>query len=275
MIPRPFLRALLAGAAVALLLVAGWAAWQRFGAGAGVPDSQPRLDVPYVATIEEVVDRMLALAEVGASDHVIDLGCGDGRILVAAARDRGATGFGVDLDPRRIREAEANARTAGVGDKLRFQVQDLFQAPIADADVVAIYLLPEINLRLRPRLLAELRPGARLVSHAFDMGDWRPDRTAEVEGARIYLWIIPARVAGRWTLTDQQGRSATVAIEQSYQRISGTITTAAGTRPLAEAQLAGDRLSFVADAGGGARSFEGRVAGPRIAAADFRMARVD
>jgi SAM-dependent methyltransferase len=198
---------------------------------------------------------MLALAEVGPSDHVIDLGCGDGRIVVAAARSRGATGFGVDIDPARIREAEANARAAGVEDRVRFRLQDLFEAPISDASVVAIYLLPEINLRLRPRLLAELRPGTRVVSHAFDMADWRPDRSTDVEGARLYLWIVPARVAGRWTLTGTGGRSAAIVLEQRYQDVSGNVR---------EAHLSGDRLRFVADLGEGPRVFEGRIAGERI-----------
>lgn len=255
MSPSSFLRALLSGAGFALLIVLAFFAWDRFGPGTGSERARPKLDVPYVATIEEVVDRMLALAEVGASDHVVDLGCGDGRILVAAARTRGATGFGVDIDPARIAEAEANARAAGVTDKVRFRLQDLFEAPISDASVVAIYLLPEINLRLRPRFLSELRPGTRIVSHAFDMGDWRPDRTEQTEGARIFLWIVPARVAGRWTLTGPNGRSAAVTLAQRYQDVSGNVR---------DARLSGDRLRFIADLGNGPHAYEGRVLGDRI-----------
>lgn len=258
-----FLKSLLVGAgsaAVLLLVLSAHRHWQPRPA-TPAPAARPKLDVPYVATLDEVVERMLALAEVGPTDHVADLGCGDGRILIAAARTRGASGYGVDLDPRRIREAERNARRAGVAGRLRFEMRDLFKAPIAEASVVAIYLLPEINLRLRPRLLAELRPGTRIVSHAFDMGDWHPDRTADVEGARIFLWIVPAPVAGRWTLTDETGRRTAITLSQRYQAVSGSVR---------HARLAGDRFSFTADIGGRARSFEGRVAGARIAPLDPR-----
>ena len=276
MISRPFLRALALGIAAALLIVLAWAGYQRWFSPAASGE-RPKLDVPYVATIEEVVDRMLDLAEVGPGDHVIDLGCGDGRILIAATRGRGATGYGVDLDPARIREAEANARAAGVADKVRFEVRDLFATPIADADVIAIYLLPEINLRLRPRFLSQLRPGTRVVSHAFDMGDWAPDRTTEIGTARVYLWIVPADVAGRWTLTDPFGRTADIEIRQRYQQVAGTIATPSGTRTLGEVRLVGDRLRFTADLGGGARVFEGRAVGtgiePTQDGAAWRMSR--
>jgi SAM-dependent methyltransferase len=258
-----FLKSLLVGAgsaAVLLLVLSAHRHWQP-RAGAPATATRPKLDVPYVATLDEVVERMLAVAEVGPADHVVDLGCGDGRILIAAARTRGASGYGVDLDPRRIREAEGSARRAGVGARIRFEVGDLFKAPIADASVVAIYLLPEINLRLRPRLLAELRPGTRIVSHAFDMGDWHPDRTAAVEGARIFLWIVPARVAGRWTLTDETGRRTAVTLAQRYQAVSGSVR---------RARLVGDRFAFTADIGGRPRSFVGRVAGAHIEPLDLR-----
>jgi SAM-dependent methyltransferase len=258
-----FLRSILTGAGAALVLLPVLAAYRHWQPASGppAPAARPNLDVPYVATIEEVVDRMLALAAIGPSDHVVDLGCGDGRILIAAARSRGASGYGVDLDPRRIREAEANTRRAGVAGRLRFEVRDLFDAPVADASVVALYLLPEINLRLRPRLLAELRPGTRIVSHAFDMGDWRPDRSADVAGARIFLWIVPARVGGRWILTDETGRRTALTLDQRYQDISGSVRGA---------HLAGDRFRFTAEVGGRARSFAGRVAGARIEPLDPR-----
>lgn len=125
---------------------------------------------------------------------MIDLGTGDGRILIAAARDRGARGLGVDIDPVRIRQAQANARRAGVADRVDFVVADLSETPLGRADVVMKYLLPEVNLQLRPRLRAELRPGARVVSHAFDMGDWQPDDTRRMGGDTVYRWTIPERV---------------------------------------------------------------------------------
>ena len=262
--PRPFLHSVLLGAGGAAVALLAYAAVGRSPAAEPAGLERPRLDVPYVASLEEVVERMLVLAEVGPSDRVVDLGCGDGRILVAAARSRGATGLGVDIDPVRIREAEANARAAGVEVKVRFRVQDLFETPLGDADVVALYLLPEINLRLRPRLLAELRPGARIVSHAFDMGDWRPDRIAEVEGAKVYLWLVPARVAGRWRLTGPDGRSAALTLDQRYQEVSGTAAAGGRNRPFRNARLTGDRLRFTVDLGRGPQGVQGRVQGGRV-----------
>lgn len=155
----------------------------------------PQLDVPYAATRPETVALMLDMGSVGPGDFVIDLGTGDGRILIAAARDRDARGLGVDIDPVMIRRAQAAARRAGVADRVTFEVADLFDMSLREADVVTMYLLPEVNLRLRPRLLSELRPGARVVSHAFDMGDWEPDDTRRMGGDVVYRWTIPGPVA--------------------------------------------------------------------------------
>jgi precorrin-6B methylase 2 len=156
--------------------------------GAARPARQ--LDVPYEPTPPEVVRAMMDLAEVQPGDVVYDLGCGDGRIVVEAAR-RGARGVGVDLDPRRIAEARANASAAGVADRVELRVGDLFETDVRPATVVTLFLYPNVNRELRPRLLAQLRPGARIVSHMHDMGDWRPDRTVEVAGRKVYLWIVP------------------------------------------------------------------------------------
>jgi ribosomal protein L11 methylase PrmA len=151
--------------------------------------------VIFVATDLLVVQAMLDAARVGPGDVVYDLGCGDGRIVITAAQRYGAGGVGVDLDPERIREARDNAARAGVADRVTFLQQDLFVTDVTPATVVALYLSPEINLRLRPRLLRELRPGSRVVSHQFDMGDWLPERTFEVPVAgaarRVFLWRIP------------------------------------------------------------------------------------
>jgi SAM-dependent methyltransferase len=157
---------------------------------AGEETSHLKLDVPYEPTPPEVVRAMLQLAEVRAGDTVYDLGCGDGRIVVEAAR-LGARGVGVDIDPERIREARANARAAGVEHAVELRVGDLFAEDVRPATVVMLFLWPEVNVRLRPKLLAELRPGARIVSHWHDMGDWKPDRTLEVSGRNVYLWIVP------------------------------------------------------------------------------------
>ena len=152
-----------------------------------------KLDVPYVPTPEVVVERMLRTAKVGEGDVVYDLGCGDGRIVITAAQKYGARGVGYDIDPQRISESNANAAKAGVTDRVKFSVQDLFTADFKEATVVTLYLLPEVNLRLRPKLLAELKPGTRIVSHAFDMGDWKPDKTAEIDGRMIYFWVVPEK----------------------------------------------------------------------------------
>jgi SAM-dependent methyltransferase len=155
----------------------------------------PGAEVPYVQTPYEVVDEMLRLAVVGPGDVVYDLGSGDGRVVIAAARDFGARGVGVEIDPKLVAESTESARRAGVADRVTFRVGDLFQTDLTEATVVTLYLSPELNLRLRPKLLRELRPGARIVSHDFDMGDWAPVRTVRVHvrerGSQLRLWIVP------------------------------------------------------------------------------------
>ena len=151
------------------------------------------LDVPYVPTPPEIVRSMLQLAGVHKGDVVIDLGCGDGRIVVTAASEFGARGVGYDLNPERIREANENAVKAGVQDRVRFVEKNLFEADIREATVVTLYLLPMVNEKLKPRLLAELKPGTRIVSHSFDMGAWVPDKKIELDGRTIYFWVVPAK----------------------------------------------------------------------------------
>ena len=150
-------------------------------------------DVPYVPTREEVVEGMLQLGGVKKDDILYDLGCGDGRIVITAAQKYGTRGTGIDIDPERIKEAEQNARKAGVTGRVKFIEQDLFDANISDATVITLYLLPSVNLKLRAKLLRDLKPGTRIVSHSFDMGDWKPDKEIEVDGERLYFWVIPAR----------------------------------------------------------------------------------
>jgi SAM-dependent methyltransferase len=166
------------------------------------PQPKREPDVPYVPTTEAAVQAMLKLAGVKKTDIVYDLGCGDGRIVIAAARDFGARGVGIDINPVRISEAKENARKAGVENLVRFEENDLFQAEIREATVVTLFLLPQINLKLRPRLLQELKPGTRVVSNTFDMGDWKPEKEATVGDAdtdyeplsqRLYFWIVPSR----------------------------------------------------------------------------------
>ncbi|MBW4467086.1 MAG: class I SAM-dependent methyltransferase [Pegethrix bostrychoides GSE-TBD4-15B] len=153
------------------------------------PSREP--DVIYVPTPVPVVNEMLRLANVTADDIVYDLGSGDGRIVIAAAQQRGARGIGIDINPERIQEANQNAQTAGVSDQVEFRQQDLFQTDFSEATVVTLYLLPELNVKLRPKLLRELQPGTRIVSHAFDMGDWEPEQVVEVDGKTVYYWVVP------------------------------------------------------------------------------------
>jgi len=150
-------------------------------------------DVPFVPTPEPVVEKMLELANVGPNDVIYDLGSGDGRIVITAAKKYGARGIGVDIDPERIREARQNAEAAKVTDLVEFHEGDLFNVDLSDATVVTMYLLSRVNLKLRPKLFEELKPGTRIVSHAFDMGDWEPLRTETVDGSTVYYWEIPAK----------------------------------------------------------------------------------
>jgi SAM-dependent methyltransferase len=154
--------------------------------------TERRPDVIFVPTREAVVEAMLKAAKVGPNDVVYDLGCGDGRIVIAAAK-LGARGVGIDIDPQRIKEANDNAAKAGVTGKVEFRQEDLFQADIREASVVTLYLLPSLNVKLKPRLMEQLRPGTRIVSHDFDMGDWQPEETISVDGKTVYLWTIPKR----------------------------------------------------------------------------------
>ena len=170
-----------------LLVLVAWTA----AASAQVPPQYP--DVIFVPTPQDVVDKMLELAKVGKGDVLYDLGSGDGRIPVTAARRFGIRAVGIDIDPERIREANDNAKKNAVTNLVQFRQEDLFKANFSEATVVTLYLLPDLNVKLRPRLLAELKPGTRIVSHQFDMGTWRPDRKVELNGRTIYLWTIPER----------------------------------------------------------------------------------
>ncbi|WP_442623342.1 SAM-dependent methyltransferase [Parasphingopyxis sp.] len=227
--------------------------------------SAPALDVPYAETRPELIAAMLRMAQVTPADRVIDLGTGDGRILIAAARDFGASGLGVDIDPVLVAEAEENARAAGVAERTAFRTEDLFETQIADADVLTMFLLPEVNLRLRPRILAEMAPGARIVSHAFDMGEWQADDRVRVGGAHAYLWIVPARIDGRWRMTGTDGE-ALLDIEQEFQFFTGTATLSDGSRTaIADGRITGPRITFRLEGDAGPQDYAGTVSGEGIA----------
>ena len=221
-------------------------------------------DVHFVPTPTDVVDAMLAVARVGKSDRLYDLGSGDGRIVITAAKRFGTRGTGIDIDPQRIIESNRNADTAGVKHLVEFRQADLFQTDLRDANVVTLYLLPRLNVQLRPKLFAELRPGSRVVSHAFDMGDWVADSTQSLSGRMVYYWMIPAKIEGNWTLTapsDGATRSYELRLTQTYQKLSGTGLT--GNRPFVvdSARVLGDSVMFtLAENGGSERlRFAGRL----------------
>jgi ribosomal protein L11 methylase PrmA len=160
-----------------------------------MPQRKP--DIGYIPTSQEIVEAMLTLAGVSEDDILYDLGSGDGRVVIAAAQQFGSRGVGIDIDPERIREANENAQTAGVSDRVQFRQQDLFESDFSEATVVILYLLPHLNLRLRPELFRQLRPGASVVSHDFDMGDWKPDHAMQIqmqEESTLYYWVIPGEI---------------------------------------------------------------------------------
>jgi len=203
-------------------------------------------DVPYVATPQVTVDEMLRLASVGPQDFVLDLGSGDGRIVITAAGKFGARGLGVDLDWRLVLQGEENARQAGVADRVRFLEQDLFKTDLGQATVITAYLLPFVMLRLRPALL-ELKPGTRIVSHDFDFGDWRPDQKTSIR-KNVFLWIVPARAAGRWQARLELPpveRLLELELSQRYQEVSGHARLNGVPSQVWETKLVGERLSFV------------------------------
>lgn len=221
------------------------------------------LDVPYVPTRTEVVSRMLQMAQVGQSDFLVDLGSGDGRIPVTAVRDFGAKGaFGVDINPVRVDEAQANARQAGVSDRVEFRVQDLFKTDFSQATVLSMYLLPDVNLKLRPTIL-DLAPGTRVVSHDFSMGDWESDEFDQVGNSRVYLWIVPAKVDGAWQVTGPDGEFA-LDLNQAFQKLEGR----ADGQGTVSGELRGADIRFDIDRGSGVQRYVGRVQGNTMVAVD-------
>ncbi len=224
-------------------------------------------DVPFVPTPEEVVTEMLRMAAVSDDDLLYDLGSGDGRIVIAAAKEMGARGIGIDIDPERIRESQINAERAGVTGKVEFREMNLFDVDLREATVVTMYLLPDVNLRLRPKLLEELRPGTRIVSHDFDMGEWQPDATARVRSHTVYYWLIPANTAGTWTLNAGE-EQAQLELTQDFQQVEGALQIGDNRLPLREATLSGNRLQFVVEREINGRKvaqrFDGRIEGDRM-----------
>ncbi|WP_161137199.1 class I SAM-dependent methyltransferase [Schauerella aestuarii] len=245
-------------------------------------------DVMWLPTPDVLATRLLTMAKLGPNDKLVDLGSGDGKIVIMAARDFGATARGVEFDPRMVAHSEAAAADAGVSQKTRFIQGDIFKHDFSDATVVALYLLPELNLKLRPQLMA-MAPGTRIVSHYFDMGRWSPDQEAELQGRPGFLWIIPANAGGTWRIdensaspstsistsastststtstTRSQAKPAVLSLQQSFQLLKGTMTIDQRSQPVEQARVTGQAVAFsIIDENGKPRKFEGNIDGDRL-----------
>lgn len=221
-------------------------------------------DVIWVPTPDELVERMLRMAQTTSSDVVYDLGSGDGRTVITAAKKFGAKAMGIEYNPDMVTLSQRNAQREGVAANATFIKADLFESDFSKATVITMYLLPSINARLKPKIL-DLKPGTRVVSHAFDMEDWQPDQIDTVEGRRGMLWIVPAKVAGSWKLKIGDGADTPVSINQRFQVIDGTVQFPKITTSLREPRLLGDRINFtLMDANAALQSFSGRVIGDRM-----------
>jgi SAM-dependent methyltransferase len=227
--------------------------------------AQPRKpDVIYLPTPQPVVEEMLRMAEVDANDVVYDLGCGDGRTVITAAKMFGARGVGIDIDPQRIRESNENAKTAGVTGRVKFLEQDLFQSDIHEATAVTLYLLTTLNLKLRPILLQQLKPGTPIVSHDFGMGDWTPEQQKEVKSESrthtVYRWTVPAKAAGTWELkVGPKARAYHLELAQNVDKIGGKVRANGREHAVLNGIVHGKTVSFELTNGGG--RFEGTVEG--------------
>jgi hypothetical protein len=246
-----------------LLLVFNAAAQTRFEPQVG----QAGKDVIWVPTPDDVVDRMLTMAQVTPKDFVMDLGAGDGKIAIAAARKFGARAVGIEYNPEMVKHANANAAAAGVAGngagKALIRHGDIFQTDFSQATVITLYLLPALNMKLRPQLLA-MRPGTRVVSHSFTMEDWQPDEVSSMDGRRAYFWIVPAQVMGNWTL-ELNNQKVDMTLEQVFQKISGTLTLQPIHAGLRDPQLHGSAISFsFVGQDGVRRDLAGRVNGGRM-----------
>jgi len=229
-------------------------------------------DTPYVQTPQNVVDRMLEIAQINGGDYVIDLGSGDGRMVITAARKYGARGFGVDLDRRLVALSNRNAKKAGVADRAEFFQRDLHETDFSRASVLSIYLLPEVNLMIRGRILSTLRPGSRIVSHDYAMGAWPPDFQTELpapgktvgigERSKIFYWVVPGRAAGRWRWELAPGGKPVafeLVLQQNFQILEGTLAAGGHSARIEKGKLSGEVIAFSAVLDGSQYEFSGRI----------------
>lgn len=266
-----FFRNSLAVAAAIALAGSAFAYWDESYAQTSNEADDPRLDVIYVPTPHEVVKRMLEIAKVGPNDIHYDLGSGDGRIVISAVKDFNAKkGVGIDLDPQRIKEAKANLEKAGVGDRVTFLNRNIFETDFSEASVVSLYLLSTLNLKLRPTLL-DMKPGTRIVTQSFAMDDWQPDHKETVEfdatgykGTRtVYLFVVPAKVGGKWILT-ADGRNIALNFSQTFQHFKGAATVDGKSGPITDGKLNGANIEFTVEIDGKPVKYEGKAEGDVI-----------
>jgi hypothetical protein len=247
----------------ALLLSFGAAAQPKYEPQVG----QAGKDVIWVPTPDDVVDRMLTMAQTGPNDIHFDLGAGDGKIAIAAAKRFGARATGIEYNPDMAKHANANAQAAGVAGvgpgKATIRQGDIFATDFSSATVITLYLLPALNMKLRPTLL-QMRPGTRVVSHSFTMEDWEADEVSSMDGRRAYFWVVPANVMGAWQL-EAGSQKSEISIDQTFQKISGSVKLGTTLGGLREARLSGSSIAFAyVDAAGMRRDFSGRVSGGRM-----------
>lgn len=263
----------LARSAFALLII--------FAAAPAVAQKEiERTGGPYVPTPQVVVDRMLSIAGVGAEDFVLDLGSGDGVIVLTAATRYKARGMGVDIDPQLVKLSNGEAKRLGIADRVSFHVEDVFKTDLSRASVVTMYLLPAMMLNLRSKIFFELKPGTRVVSHDYDFNEWTPDERITfdvpekekingVGNATVSLWIVPAKIGGVWQLKIEGAETHRVTVRQSFQEIEGTAVSSGRTAKLTGATLRGDAIAFSLANGAARQAYQGRVSG------DTMQGRVD
>lgn len=253
----------LAAALAASAALAGAALAQTPANGNGFTPQvgQAGKDVIWVPTPDELVERMLRMAQVTPNDFVIDLGSGDGRIAIAAAKKFGARAQGIEYNPDMVALSTKSAQAQGVASRVKFMKADIFESDFGQATVITMYLLPGLNLKLRPKLL-DMKPGTRITSHQFTMDDWEPDETTNMDGRRAYLWIVPAKVQGAWKLSSG-AEQLDLTLEQRFQKLDGNVRLGPVNAGLRETRLVGDRIQFaLVDQAGVRRDYLGRVTGP-------------
>ena len=253
---------ILVAIAALALVSAGVFGFSKLNSAGFQPEvGQPGKDVIWVPTPDALVTEMLKVAKVGPSDVVVDLGSGDGKIAIAAARDFGARARGIEYNPDMVALSRRNAAAAGVTDKVTFVRGDIFAERFDDATVVTMYLLPRLNERLKPTILA-MKPGTRVVSNSFDMGDWRADATIEVDGGRAYYWVVPAKVAGVWNIPLTTEEVVRVELTQTYQALSGSALVAGRPGAVSDGVVSGADVAFtIQDWRGGSWRVSGKLEG--------------